>query len=509
MTASSNTASTGNARKSSEDDLVKPSAPVVPMVSPSDKAAAEAKAAAEEKAEEKAAAAAAAEAKYAEKLAWMAEKEKREKAKAEAEVRYAEKLARKADQEKLAKLKELESRDEEDSVSRGKDIKGKVTVAPAVASRRLRGRHYGVLLSFVLLVLGPPAATGWYMWERAADRYVSTVGFSVRKEESSSPLELLGGIANIGGSSSSSDTNILSRFIQSQEMVAIIDADLDLRTMWSKGNPELDPIFTYHAPGTIEDLTDYWGRMVSVFNDNNGLIDIEVQAFTPEDAQAIAQMIYDESTLMINELSAVAQADATRFSREELDQAVERLKQAREAVTLFRNRTQIVDPTASVQSQMGILSSLERQLAETLIDLDILRQTTAENDPRIVAAERRVEVIEARMQQERDKLGLGSNAQTGSGSEGDAFADLLGEYERLMVDQQFAEQAYIGALASFDSAVAQTRRQSRYLAAHVSPTLAERSDHPKRLNTVIYTIFFSFLIWSILVLSAYALKDRR
>ena len=158
---------------------------------------------------------------------------------------------------------------------------------------------------------------------------------------------------------------------------------------------------------------------------------------------------------------------------------------------------------------MGLLSSLERQLAETLIDLDILRQTTAESDPRIIAAERRVEVIEARMQEERDKLGLGSNAQTGPEGEGDAFADLLGEYERLMVDQQFAEQAYTGALVSFDAAVAQTRRQSRYLAAHVSPTLAERSDQPQRLTLLAFTALFSFLIWAILVLSAYALKDRR
>ena len=465
MSANPNTASTSDARKSPEDVAVKPAAPVLPMVSPGDAA--------------------------------------------KAKPKENNKPPQRTEQEKKAKLKELEARDEEDNVSRGKTVGGKVAVAATVSPRKLRSRHVGAMLSFVLLVIVPTALSGWYLWERAADRYVSTAGFSVRREETSSALELLGGIASLGGSSSSSDTHILHRFIQSQEMVAIVDAELDLRTLWSKADPEVDPIFAYHAPGTIEDLTDYWARMVSVFNDNNGLIDIQVQAFTPEDAQAIAEMIYAESSRMINELSAVAQADATRFSREELDLAVERLKQAREALTLFRNRTQIVDPTASVQSQMGLLSSLERQLAETLIDLDILRQTTAESDPRIIAAERRVEVIEARMQEERDKLGLGSNAQTGPEGEGDAFADLLGEYERLMVDQQFAEQAYTGALVSFDAAVAQTRRQSRYLAAHVSPTLAERSDQPQRLTLLAFTALFSFLIWAILVLSAYALKDRR
>lgn len=465
MSANPNKAGTGDDRKSPDDGAVKPAAPVLPMVSPGDAA--------------------------------------------KAKPTPNNKPAQQNEQQKKAKLRELEARDEEDDVSRGKTVGGKVVVAPPVSRRKLRNRHVGAMLSFVLLVLVPTAMSGWYLWERAADRYVSTAGFSVRKEDTSSALELLGGIASLGGSSSSSDTHILHRFIQSQEMVAIVDAELDLRTLWSKADPKIDPIFAYHAPGTIEDLTDYWSRMVSVFNDNNGLIDVQVQAFTPEDAKAIAEMIYAESSRMINELSAVAQADATRFSREELDLAVERLKEAREALTLFRNRTQIVDPTASVQSQMGLLSSLERQLAETLIDLDILRQTTAVSDPRIVAAERRVEVIEARMQEERDKLGIGSNGSTGPKGDGDAFADLLGEYERLMVDQQFAEQAYTGALASFDAAVAQTRRQSRYLAAHVSPTLAERSDHPKRLTLLAFTALFSFLIWAMLVLSAYALKDRR
>ncbi len=65
-----------------------------------------------------------------------------------------------------------------------------------------------------------------------------------------------------------------------------------------------------------------------------------------------------------------------------MEESVERLKEAREAVTLFRNRNQIVDPAADLQSQMGILTSLQAELATTLIDLDILRQTTRERATR-------------------------------------------------------------------------------------------------------------------------------
>ena len=414
-------------------------------------------------------------------------------------------LQRQANQQAVQKEKLAEeARKLEADRERLRQMEAAQMRAPARPAR-LRGRHVAIVLSFLIMVAAPVAGAGWYLWERAADRYASYAGFSVRTEEVGSAIELLGGVADLSGSSSS-DTDILYKFMQSQEIVRAVDARLDLRALWAKGDPEVDPIYAYHPPGTIEDLVAYWERMVSVYNDSGtGLIDLEVQAFAAEDATAVAKAIYDESADLVNRLSQIAQEDATRYAREELETAVERLKNAREAVTRFRNRTQIVDPAASIQSQMGLMASLEAQLAETLIDLDILRQTTAASDPRITQAERRVEVIEARMAEERRKLGIGAE-----GEEGDtAFADLVGEYERLIVDQEFAEQSYTAALVAFDSAVAESQRQSRYLAAHVRPTMAERAEYPQRIAVLALVALFTGLIWSFLVLAGYALKDRR
>lgn len=377
-----------------------------------------------------------------------------------------------------------------------------------VAPVAVRLRHWGMLIGFILVVIVPTLVAGWYMWARAADRYVSTVAFSVRTPDSGSALQLLSGVANFSGSSSSSDTDILYQFIQSQELVSKIDAALDLRKIWSKGDPEVDPVFAYHPPGTIEDLMSYWPRMVKVYNDSGtGILNVEVQAFTPEDARMIAQMIFDDSSQMINTLSAVAHDDATRYARQDRDEAVDRLKTAREAMTRFRNRTQIVDPAANVQNQMGLLSSLQTQLAETLINLGMLKDTVADTDPRIVQAERRIDVIRDQIAEERRTLGLGAGA--GDDAEGGAFADLVGEYERLAVDLQFAEQAYTAAMASYDAALAESRRQSRYLAAHVQPTLAESSEQPSRITIVALVALFAFLSWAVAGLIFYSIRDRR
>lgn len=381
-----------------------------------------------------------------------------------------------------------------------------IPVPAPVARAGVRGRHWLSLVSFILLVGLPIALCAWYLWERAADQYASYVGFSVRTEDTSSAIELLGGITELSGSSSS-DTDILHKFLDSQRLVRIVDAELDLRRIWSKADPDVDPIFAYHAPGTIEDLSEYWGRMVNVqYDASSGLLDLRVNAFTAEDAQAISRAIFRESSEMINALSSIAREDTLRYTREELEGSVERLKDARAAMTTFRNENQIVDPEANIQSQVGLLGSLQAQLAEALIEVDLLSGSSNSSDPRIVQQQRRVDVIRARIDAEQGKLG---GVAGDAGTDGVVFADILSEYESLAVDRQFAEEAYRSSLAAFDSAQAEARRQSRYLAAHVEPTLAESAQYPQRALLLGLVSLFLFLTWSSLSLVLYALKDRR
>lgn len=378
-----------------------------------------------------------------------------------------------------------------------------VTVPPPATPAFARRRHRGVAASFVALVALPFIAAAAYLCFFAAGQYASTVGFSVHKEEIGGPVELFGGIAGIA-SSSSADGDILYEFMQSQEIVDALETRIGLSVLWSK--PGGDPVFAYDRSGTIEDLHNYWGRMIRVVYDSGtGLVEVRALAFDPEDARMIATAIFGECARLVDELSAIAREDTIAFAKAELDRAVERLKGARETLTAFRSRTQIVDPTADLQGQMGLLSTLEQQLAEALIDADLLRESTRASDPRITQANRRIAVIEARIADERRKLGVGG----GVSGAGEDYATLLSEYERLAVDRRFAEEAYTTALAAYDAAQAEARRKSRYLAAHIKPTVAEAAEFPDK--PVILGMFGFFLVagWCIAVLVYYSLRDRR
>ena len=390
--------------------------------------------------------------------------------------------------------------------SASKPAMQKPQIRPAAKPAQIGKRHWGMALAFVILVILPVTAAVWYLYERAADQFASTLAFTVRNEDVSSATELLGGLGSSFGVSSGGgrDADILYEFIRSQEIVALIDARLDLRRIYTRALDQ-DPLMSFDPAGTIEDLTAYWRRMVRVSYDAaSGLMELRVLAFAPADAAAIATAIQDESSTMINALSAVAREDGTRYAREDLDLAVERLKQAREALTAFRLANQIVDLAADIQGQVGLLNTLQAQLASALIEYDLLAGTSRDGDPRLEQAQRRIEVINARIDEERQKFGAGGLAPGGEN-----YATTVADYERLTVDREFAEQAYVVTLSAYDAARAEANRQSRYLAAYIRPTLAERSEFPQRGLWVGVVALFSFLIWAIGGLIYYSLRDSR
>lgn len=378
--------------------------------------------------------------------------------------------------------------------------------APAPPARPRR-RHWGILIGFLLFVVLPTTIVTWYLETRAQDQFASRSGFAVRSEETTSAgaIEFLGGLSSgLGGGSASSDTDILYEYLQSQELVEALDNALDLRAIYSKALP-IDPVFGFEPDQPIEDLVAYWKRVVRVsYDGGTGLIELRVLAFDAADAKRINEAIFEKSTAKINELSAIAREDATRYAREELNKAVARLKEARAAITRFRNQTHIIDPETDLQVLLGVQSTLQQQLANALIEADTLRQTSRPGDPRLEQAELRIEVIEERITREREKFGT----ELG-GDETQSYSVLVGEYERLTVDLEFAERAYVSALSAYDVALAEAQRKSRYLAAYIKPTLAQSAQYPERLILIGLSALFLLLGWAILTLIYYSVRDRR
>ncbi len=383
---------------------------------------------------------------------------------------------------------------------------GVIEVAPMAGPARARPHHWGLLFSFITIVLVPLAVVSFYLWTIAIDQYGSSTGIAVRGEEGAGATDLLGGLTQLTTSSTGQDSDVLNEFIQSQEIVERIDARLDLRAHYAAFWDE-DPVFALWPDATTEDLLWYWERIVRIsYDQSTGLIEFQVVAFEPDMAQSVAQAIVDESQERINVLNAVARADAMRYAQEDLDVAVSRLKRARDALAQFRTRTQIIDPKTDIDGRLGVLNNLQQRLANALVEHDLLlEQATRESDPRLILARERIQVIRDRIADERLTF---ASAGSEVGQLTEDYPTLITEFEGLSVDLDVAEETYRAALTALDVARANAVRQSRYLATYIRPTLAESAEYPRRVMLTGLAALFLGLAWGVMALIYYSIRDR-
>ena len=374
---------------------------------------------------------------------------------------------------------------------------------PPARPARWKARHYGLFLSILVVIGLPVLLVTVYLTIFAEDQYASKVGFTIRQEETSAASELMGGLTSLLGAGAQSHSDLLFEFVQSQEIVQLISEDFDLLGHYSRNWPR-DPVYSIWPSATIEDQIWFWGRMVRVTYDKaSGLMLLQVRAHDPEAAREIATLIVQRSEEMINRLNSKARADAMRNAEADLEAALSRLRAAREALAEFRVRTQIVDPQADIQARMGVLSNFQQQLAEALVEYDLLSQTADANDPRLRQLQRRIEAIRNRIRDERQNF-----TQQDVTTDDTDYPRLIAQFESLQVDQAFAEATYQAALMALDAARSNAARQNLFLANFIQPTLAQRAQYPQTTQLIGLSFFFALMFWAVLALVYYSLRDR-
>ena len=378
--------------------------------------------------------------------------------------------------------------------------------AMAVRPARPKLRHYAALVSFVLAVVLPTVATVGYLYTRAADQYASTVAFSIRDGQSTMPMSgVLGAFAQ-QVSSGSADAEIVYEFVRSQKMIEAARAALPLAEMYNR--PAQDFVFRLGDDQPVEDVVAYWNWMTDVsFDPSTGIVRFEARAFTAEDAKAIASFVLAESTRLINDLSEQAREDSIRVARGAVAEAEERLRAARRDMREFRNVRQEVDPTQNASATLGLVAALEQELARARVELDSQLQLVGEQSPRIGQLRQRIASLEKQIAQERSRLGAGAAAAQ-EGEEG-RFASVISEYEERRVDLEFAQNAYTSALAAFEQAQIEARRQSRFLAPHIEPTLSVAPQYPQRALLSLAVLGLLTIGWAVVLLIVYNVKERR
>jgi capsular polysaccharide transport system permease protein len=331
---------------------------------------------------------------------------------------------------------------------------------------------------------------GWI----ASDRFVSESTFVVRSAKSPVAGGLGGLLQMVGISGSQDDSYSVQEYMLSRDAVSALSQRLPLRAMFDR--PGADFVARY--PNLLygkseEELFQYYKSRVEVVHVTaTGLTTLKVQAFRADDALMISRTLLGLGEELVNRMNERIRADAIRFAEAEVSRAQERLVETQIAITEFRNRELMLDPSKSSLIVAELIGRLSAELAAVTAQLREV-EASSPSSPQIPGLQRRIAALEGQITLERQRV---SNAS-------DGLAEKIAGYERLNLQREFAVKALASVVTSLELARNEARRQQLYLERVVEPHAADNSEQPRRLHSVLVifagSLLLFFVTWMMMV----------
>lgn len=330
-------------------------------------------------------------------------------------------------------------------------------------------RDWGGAILFGVGVLLPVAIAAVYLFLIAAPRFASEASFIVRSASAgSSGVSAL--MASKGLSRAVDDSFAVNEYLTSPDVVAKLAAHSGLREVLSR--PEADMFNRYPGPFTrdnSEALRRRFEEMVTQSVDEaSGINRIEVVAFRPEDAQAIAGALLALAEEMVNRLNERAYRDALATSNRTVDAAMTALRGAEAALTAYRDAEGTVDPASDAAATLKVLQTLAVNYSK--LQASIMEQeAVAPRSPQSAALRQRAEAVRDEMDKLRQKIAGG----------GASAADKIGRYEELALRRELAAKSLENAVAGRERARENAESQHLYVQVIRAPSLADVARYPR------------------------------
>jgi capsular polysaccharide transport system permease protein len=343
---------------------------------------------------------------------------------------------------------------------------------------------------FLATVVVPTVLAGAYYGLIASDVYISESSFVIYNPQSPSVSGVSALLAGAGLSNSSSGTYAAHDYILSRDALRELQRKLGVQAMYS--NKTID---TFNRFGgllwpysSFEELYLYYKKMVSDNIDTvSNISTVHADAYTAQDAQRINAELLHLGQELINRLNAQANEDAVRFYKQEVVTAEAKVRAASLAMSRYRNQQGVFSPVPQSALQLQLVSKLQDQLIKEQSQLAQMLLVTKDN-PQIPLLRRGIESLKAEIAQQTAKVAGGTNS----------LASKAVPYERLTLDQTFAEKELAAAITALEQARVQAQKQQLFLEVIAQPSLPDRAMEPKRLRSVLAVFVVGFLLWGVL-----------
>lgn len=358
----------------------------------------------------------------------------------------------------------------------------------------LRRRTFGIAFVASLLAI-------LYWGVLASDRYVSEAHIVIQRTElaSSQAMDfgsLLGGMGN----GNRTDQLLLRDYLLSLDMLAKLDAKLDLRTHYSSWRR--DPLSRLWFKNTPQEkFHEYYLSRVSVeLDEYAGVLVIKAQAYDPEFSRAIVSLLVEEGERFMNELVHRLAQEQVTFLEKQIALRYETAMQARQAVLEYQNRKGLLSPQHTAESRTAIISGLEGQLVQLQAQRSALLGYLSPEAPGVVELDLRISAVEKQIAKEQAQLTSTGNATLNRTVE---------EFQRLQLAADFAMEVYKTALVALEKGRVEATRTIKKLSVLQTPTLPQYPQEPRRLYSIAVFVLFAMFLAGIVHMLAAIIRDHK
>lgn len=336
-----------------------------------------------------------------------------------------------------------------------------------------------------LILFLPTLLSTVYFFFMASDQYESEAKFVVRSAQRPDSLGGLSFLVQLGLQRSQDDSFIVQEFMTSRDAVRELQQRLPLRAMFK--TDALDFIAGYpsilYGPRD-ERFYKYFQTMVSVVHtDKTGISTLKVRAFSAENAKEIADSLLQLGEGLVNRLNERLLRDAIGRAEAEVTEAQDRVITAQAALTAFRNKELLIDPTRNAVALAELIAKLSTELASTRAQITEAKINSS-TGPQLPVLERKAIALDEQIASERTRVARSS----------DGLAERIATYERLVLEREFANKMLSTNEADRVRAKAEAAKQLLYLERVVEPNWADYPTQPKRWRSVM-TIFTANLLF--------------
>jgi capsular polysaccharide transport system permease protein len=354
---------------------------------------------------------------------------------------------------------------------------------------------------FFVLVIIPTIFASIYYGIVASDVYISEAKYSVRSNSESGASGFLQSVISLGSPENShEDTLIIQEYISSRDMLEELDKRLRLREHFSSN--KLDVVSRMSHNASTEDFLKYYRKMTEIDVDSSAnIITIRTHSFDPQTSQNIAREIIGLSEKLVNKLSDRIVNDSLQFARSELENAEVLVRTANDKLTNFRSESHSIDPDQETSAVLGIITSMETQLASARAELTEMSNFMRADSPQMKVLRGKVNALSSQVKEERKRLNSGENS-------GKDYTKLIDGYAPLLLEQELTKLRYTSALTSLEAARIEAQSKQRYLISFVSPNIPDEALKPERLYSVLVILFGLSIMYAIGGLVWAAIKDH-